>query len=157
MRSRATRSTGRWKNDTLRADLLLDNGLTPPILLAPHRLERSDMSSARLEGKRALVTAAAQGIGRATAEPFAAECADVLDTAVNLAALESLAGCRTASLDVCDPDEIAHVVRQAGDIDILFNCAGWVANGTILDCTEADWDRSFELNVKSMYRMIRAV
>jgi 2-keto-3-deoxy-L-fuconate dehydrogenase len=117
---------------------------------------RLDMLSPRLAGKTALVTAAAQGIGRATAELFAAHGAEVLATDANTAALAQLP-CRTAKLNVLFPGEVASVVAGAGDIDILFNCAGFVANGSVLDCTDEQWARSFDLNVTSMYQLIRAV
>lgn len=113
--------------------------------------------SKRLTGKTALITAAAHGIGRATAELFAEHGADVLATDVNLAALEQLRNCRKAKLDVLQHDEIARVVAAAGNIDILFNCAGFVANSTVLDCTEEQWDLSLDLNVTSMFRLTRAV
>jgi 2-keto-3-deoxy-L-fuconate dehydrogenase len=115
------------------------------------------MQTLRLAGKTALVTAAAQGIGRATAELFAAHGADVLATDINTAALAQLQQCRTARLDVLLPDEISRVVAGAGEIDILFNCAGFVANGSLLDCTADQWALSFDLNVTSMYHLIRAV
>jgi 2-keto-3-deoxy-L-fuconate dehydrogenase len=115
------------------------------------------MQSQRLAGKTALVTAAAQGIGRATAELFAAHGADVLATDVNTAALAQLQQCRTAKLDVLLPEEITRVVAGAGEIDILFNCAGFVANGSLLDCTVDQWALSFDLNVTSMFHLIRAV
>jgi 2-keto-3-deoxy-L-fuconate dehydrogenase len=111
----------------------------------------------RLAGKTALVTAAAQGIGRASAELFAEHGADVLATDTNAAALDQLRNCRTAILDVTRPDDIARAVEEAGDIDILFNCAGFVANGTVLECTEQEWELSLNLNVTSMFRMVRAV
>lgn len=110
----------------------------------------------RLEGKRAFVTAAAQGIGKAVAEAFAAEGAQVLATDVNEDLLASVAGCETAVLDVMDKAAIEQVAGELGAVDILFNCAGYVHDGTILDCSEEDWDFSFDLNVKSMYRTIRA-
>jgi 2-keto-3-deoxy-L-fuconate dehydrogenase len=113
--------------------------------------------SQRLAGKTALVTAAAQGIGRATAELFAAQGADVLATDTNIAALAQLRGCRTAKLDVLLPEEIASVVAGAGEIDILFNCAGFVASGSVLDCSAEQWARSFDMNVTSMFHLIRAV
>jgi 2-keto-3-deoxy-L-fuconate dehydrogenase len=103
------------------------------------------------------VTAAAQGIGRATAELFAAHGADVLATDTNTDALMQLQGCRTAKLDVLLPDEIVRVVESAGTIDILFNCAGFVANGSVLDCTDEQWALSLSLNVTSMFRLVRAV
>jgi len=115
------------------------------------------MLTQRLAGKTALVTAAAQGIGRATAELFAAHGADVLATDTNTDALVQLQGCRTAKLDVLLPDEIVRVVESAGTIDILFNCAGFVANGSVLDCTDQQWALSLSLNVTSMFRLVRAV
>jgi len=111
----------------------------------------------RLAGKSALVTGAAQGIGRASAELFAAEGATVWATDVNEDALATIEGCRTRRLDVLDPNDIAACVEAVGPIDVLFNCAGFVANGSILDCDEKDWSVSFELNVTAMFRMIRAV
>jgi len=111
----------------------------------------------RLAGKTALVTAAAQGIGRATAELFAAHGADVLATDTNTESLVQLQGCRTAKLDVLLPDEIVRVVESAGAIDILFNCAGFVANGSVLDCTDEQWALSLSLNLTSMFRLVRAV
>jgi 2-keto-3-deoxy-L-fuconate dehydrogenase len=115
------------------------------------------MLTQRLAGKTALVTAAAQGIGRATAELFAAHGADVLATDTNTDVLAQLQGCRTAKLDVLLPDEIGRVVESAGAIDILFNCAGFVANGSVLDCTDEQWALSLSLNVTSMFRLVRAV
>jgi 2-keto-3-deoxy-L-fuconate dehydrogenase len=115
------------------------------------------MLTQRLAGKTALVTAAAQGIGRATAELFAAHGADVLATDTNTEALVQLQGCRTAKLDVLLPDEIVRVVESAGTIDILFNCAGFGANGSVLDCTDEQWALSLSLNVTSMFRLVRAV
>jgi 2-keto-3-deoxy-L-fuconate dehydrogenase len=115
------------------------------------------MVAQRLAGKYALVTAAAQGIGRATAELFAAHGADVLATDTNLEALAHVQGCRTARLDVLRPDDIARVVAGTKPVDILFNCAGFVANGTILDCPEDQWSLSLDLNVTSMFRLVRAV
>jgi 2-keto-3-deoxy-L-fuconate dehydrogenase len=110
----------------------------------------------RLDGKTCLVTAAGQGIGRASALAMAAEGARVIATDINEAALAGLAGCETRRLDVLNPGEIAAIAADLGAVDSLFNCAGFVANGTILDCDEAEWDFSFDLNVKAMYRMIRA-
>ena len=115
----------------------------------------------RLAGKRALVTAAGAGIGRATALLFAREGARVDATDVDRAALETLAreatGVRTAVLDVRDGAAIEAHVRLGGLYDVLFNCAGFVPHGTVLDATDADWDAIFDLNVKSMIRTIRAV
>jgi 2-keto-3-deoxy-L-fuconate dehydrogenase len=113
----------------------------------------------RLSGKLALVTAAAQGIGAATARAFAAEGASVVASDVNEALLSELAkvpGIRTRRLDVTRPDEIHAAARALGTLDVLANFAGFVHHGTVLDCEEKDWDFSFELNLKSMYRTIRA-
>ena len=111
----------------------------------------------RLDGKTALVTAAAQGIGRASALAMAAEGARVIATDVNMSALEGLASDRIAvrRLDVLDPEAIRAI---AGDVapDVLFNCAGFVAAGTILDCDEDQWAFSMSLNMTAMYRMCRA-
>lgn len=108
----------------------------------------------RLKGKRALVTAAGQGIGRATAEAFIAEGAEVLATDRDAGLLAGLA-CETAALDVTDPEAVAATVGGA-ELDVLFNCAGFVHNGTILDATEEEWDFAFALNVRAMFRTIRA-
>ena len=113
----------------------------------------------RLNGKRALVTAAAQGIGRATAQAFAAEGAQVIATDVhedNLAQLNGVSGISTRRLDVTDADSVTATAADIGAVDILFNCAGFVHHGSVLDCGESDWDFSFDLNVKSMYFTIRA-
>lgn len=111
----------------------------------------------RLSGRTALITAAAQGIGRASAELFAAEGATVFATDVRDEALAGLDRCRTRRLDVLSADDIAGCIAEFGAPDILFNCAGYVASGTILDCGEEDWRLSFDLNVTAMYRMTRAV
>jgi 2-dehydro-3-deoxy-L-fuconate 4-dehydrogenase len=117
--------------------------------------------SPRLAGKVALLTAAGQGIGRATALAFADEGASVWATDINQAALEELAIERprihTRRLDVRDDSGIQAIIAEAGAVDILFNCAGWVHHGTILECPEKDWNLSFEINVKSVYRTCRAV
>ena len=112
----------------------------------------------RLAGKRAVVTAAGQGIGRASALAMAREGARVLATDVNEQALASLAaaGLETRVLDVRDPASIAAAVQAAGKVDVLFNCVGFVAAGTILDCDEAQWAFSMDLNMTAMYRMCRA-
>ncbi|MGD1879897.1 MAG: SDR family oxidoreductase [Kiloniellaceae bacterium] len=112
-----------------------------------------------LQGKTALVTASAQGIGRATALAFAAEGAEVMATDINLDRLEELSGTPGISvrrLDVMDPQAVNALAAEMPPLDVLCNVAGYVHNGTILDCPEEDWDFSFDLNVKSMYRMIRA-
>jgi len=112
----------------------------------------------RLAGKRALVTAAAQGIGRATALAFAAEGASVLATDIAEDKLTPLADALIATrhLDVTDETEIAALADELGAIDVLFNCAGFVHHGTILQVSPVEWDASFVLNVRSMYLMIRA-
>lgn len=111
----------------------------------------------RLAGKKALVTAAGQGIGRAIAALFAAEGAQVLATDLDPAKLEGLASCRTAKLDVLDAAAIETLVAAEGPFDVLANCAGFVHHGTILDCSEADFDFTMNLNVRSMYRTCKAV
>jgi len=110
----------------------------------------------RLSGKTALITAAGQGIGRATALAFAREGARVIATDVNAESLVDLAGCETRRLDVTDADAIRALAAELGRVDILFNCAGIVDSGSILECDERAWDASFNLNVRSMYRMMRA-
>ena len=112
----------------------------------------------RLTGKTAFVTAAGQGIGRATALAFAAEGARVIATDLNEALVQEIAGdgIRAARLDAMNRAEIAEAARAAGPVDILFNCAGHVHQGTILDATEDQWDFAFELNVRTMFRTIRA-
>jgi 2-keto-3-deoxy-L-fuconate dehydrogenase len=113
----------------------------------------------RLFGKRALITAAAQGIGRATAIAMAREGALVLATDVNvtlLVDLEAEEGLTTAGLDVTDASHIGRLAEAQGAFDVLVNVAGFVHHGSILECEEKDYDFSMNLNVKSMYRMIRA-
>ena len=113
----------------------------------------------RLAGKRALVTAAAQGIGRATVQAFADEGAEVIATDVNedeLERLHGLPGVSTRQLDVTDARAVRAAAADLDALDVLFNCAGFVHHGAILECEESDWDFSFDLNVKSMYSMIRA-
>ena len=113
----------------------------------------------RLAGKKALVTAAGQGIGRAVAEAFAREGAAVIATDINEAALAELAsvpGITTRRLDVTDAAAIEALAAELGALQVLFNGAGFVHAGSVLDCSEADWDFAFTLNVRSMYRLIRA-
>lgn len=112
----------------------------------------------RLEGKRCFVTAAGQGIGRASALAMHREGAHVIATDINEVALRDLAekGIETQLLDVLDGDAITKAAQSAGRVDALFNCAGYVDGGTILDCEEEAWAFSLALNVTAMYRMIRA-
>lgn len=112
----------------------------------------------RLVGKNVLVTAAGQGIGRAVAECFAEHGASVIATDINQEALASIntSGIETEVLDVTDKSVVDALISGAGKLDVLFNCAGYVANGTILECDENGWDFSFNLNVRSMYYTISA-
>ncbi len=114
----------------------------------------------RLAGKKALVTAAGQGIGRAIAEAFAAEGAQVIATDLNpntLASLSGRPGITTRVLDVTDAAAIGALAAEVGAVQVLVNAAGFVHAGSVLDCPEADWDFAFALNVRSMYRLIKAL
>ncbi len=113
----------------------------------------------RLEGKRAFVTAAGQGMGRAAAIAMAAEGASVLATDRDAAKLEGLSahGIRTQALDVLDDAAVATTLAAAGPLDVLFNCAGFVHQNTAITCTDEEWDFAFALNVRSMWRTVRAV
>ena len=113
----------------------------------------------RLKEKRILVTAAAQGIGRACVEAFQSEGAIVIATDINLEKLKELSpiqNIETRILDVMNTDVIQAAANEIGTVDVLFNCAGFVHHGTVLECDEDAWDFSFNLNVKAQYRMIRA-
>jgi 2-keto-3-deoxy-L-fuconate dehydrogenase len=115
--------------------------------------------SARLQGKTALLTAAGQGIGRATALAFAREGARVIATDINAAALEALraeCGCETRVLNVMDPAAIAQAAAEIGAVNVLFNAAGYVHGGSVLEATEEDWAFAMDLNVRSQFRMIKA-
>lgn len=118
------------------------------------------MSDSRLAGKTVLITAAAQGIGRASALACARAGAQVIATDIHAGFLDTLAAehasIRTAVLDVRSNEAVAALASSMPALDALFNCAGMVANGSVLECSEADWDLSFDLNVKSMFRMTRA-
>jgi 2-keto-3-deoxy-L-fuconate dehydrogenase len=111
--------------------------------------------SQRLQGKVALLTAAAAGIGRATAKAFHAEGAQVIATDLDASKLDGLKG-DLRKLDVRSTEAVAELAREIGPIDILFNCAGFVHHGSVLECSDSDWDFSFDLNVKAMHRTIRA-
>jgi 2-keto-3-deoxy-L-fuconate dehydrogenase len=115
----------------------------------------------RLKGKTALITAAAQGIGRASTLAFAAEGARVVATDIDLGKLEALkrearGALDIRRLDVTDAAAISGLASELGAIDVLFNCAGYVHHGTVLECTDKDWDFTLNLNVRSMYLTIRA-
>jgi 2-keto-3-deoxy-L-fuconate dehydrogenase len=107
----------------------------------------------RLAGKTAFITAAGQGIGRAAAELFAAEGATVWATDIRADLLQGLDDCRTLTLDVRDKDAISRAADRVGDVDVLFNCAGYVHSGSILECDEQAWNLSFDLNVTAMFRL----
>lgn len=117
--------------------------------------------SQRLAGKTALLTAAAEGIGKATALRFVAEGCRVWATDISREGLERLKtecpSIQIRDLDVRDLRAIQEVILEIGNIDVLFNCAGWVHHGNILNCSEEEWDLAFEVNIKSMYRTCRAV
>ncbi len=114
--------------------------------------------TARLAGKTAFITAAAQGIGRASALAYAAEGAQVIATDLNHDKLREIgAGIATHPLDVTDAAAVARLLAGLGPIDILFNCAGYVHQGTVLDSTDADWEFAFALNLRSMVSTIRAL
>ena len=111
----------------------------------------------RLQGKRAFLTAAGQGIGRATAIAFANEGAHVIATDVDVEKLKGLSEegvAETFGLDVLDSEAVKQMAAALDPIDVMFNCAGFVHHGTVLDCDEKSWDFSFDLNVKSMHRTI---
>ena len=115
----------------------------------------------RLQNKNILLTAAAQGIGHASLLRFLEEGATVWATDINLKPLEALnyseQQLKVHKLDVCDSDSIAKLIEEIGTIDVIFNCAGFVHSGTILECTEDDWDIAFEINVRSMYRLAKTI
>jgi 2-keto-3-deoxy-L-fuconate dehydrogenase len=131
----------------------------------PDKYKNVETVSMRLQGKRILVTAAGQGIGRASALLFAREGAQVLATDINQSALDETAAIArtegvalvTQHLDVTDAKAVAALAQPGSHFDVLFNCAGYVHHGSILDCSEQDWHFSWDLNVSSMYRLIRAL
>lgn len=109
-----------------------------------------------LANKRVLITAAAQGIGRASVLAFQQAGAQVIATDLNAQALRDIPGIQVLQLDVTRQTAIDSIREQVGTLDVLFNCAGYVHSGALLDCDEAAWQASFDLNVTAMYRMIRA-
>ena len=136
----------------------LDGFVASLLAMTKEKNQEKNMSD-RLKGKRAFVTAAAVGIGRACAVAFAREGATVFATDIDetkLAALKSEGIAEVARLDARDSAAVAAMAKRAGKTDILLNAAGFVHHGTVLDCSDEDWDFSFDLNVKSMHRTIRA-
>lgn len=120
----------------------------------------TNTKNGRLAGKTALITAAGQGIGRASVEAYVAEGATVFAADINdetLAELDKLDRVTAIKLDVTNDDDIKAALDRTGALDVLFNCAGYVHAGTILECDESDWDFSFDLNVKAMYKLAKAV
>lgn len=113
-------------------------------------------SAGRLAGKRVLITAAAQGIGRATADAMAREGAYVIATDINIEPLKDFTGGEVLPIDVTNVEVVTALAAQIDPPDVLFNCAGFVHHGTILDCKEDDWDFSMDINVRGAYRMVRA-
>ncbi|WP_211236440.1 SDR family oxidoreductase [Marinomonas ushuaiensis] len=109
-----------------------------------------------MKGKKVLITAAGQGIGLSSAKAFLDAGADVYGTDINIKNLEGLPGLTALYLDVTSESEISALVEKIGNIDVLFNCAGYVHAGNILECDENAWNKSFDLNVTSMYRIVRA-
>src|ERR687897_288317 len=130
-------------------------GRPPGRLHGQAHLTRNTMAG-RLKGKTALVTAAAAGIGRAIAEAFVAEGAKVWATDLDRAKLEGLKGAELRKLDVTSNDAVETLARETGPVDILVNAAGFVHHGTVLDTDDRAWDFSFDINVKSMHRTIKA-
>ncbi|MCR9237518.1 MAG: SDR family oxidoreductase [Alphaproteobacteria bacterium] len=115
-------------------------------------------SSSRLAGKTALITAAGQGIGRATVDMYVAQGAKVFATDINSASLSVFDGVDQVTampLDVTDAAAVASTVADIGPIDVLFNCAGFVHAGNILECSDEDWNFAFDLNVTAMYRLMK--
>jgi 2-keto-3-deoxy-L-fuconate dehydrogenase len=110
----------------------------------------------RLQGKTAVVTAAGQGIGRAIAEAFVAEGAKVWATDLDLGKLNGLSGAELRAADVLSTEAVQALARETGAVDVLVNAAGYVHHGTVLECSDKDWDFSFDLNVRSMHRTLKA-
>jgi 2-keto-3-deoxy-L-fuconate dehydrogenase len=112
--------------------------------------------SSRLSGKKAVITAAGQGIGRATTEAFVREGGEVIATDINEESLRTLKNCKIQRLDVTDLTAVQAFARDTGAIDILFNCAGYVHSGSILECTDRDWEFAFAINARAMFWLIKA-
>ena len=125
------------------------DGITADVLIT-----RTDMSS--LSGKTCVITGAAQGIGKAAAEKMAREGARVIATDINERALAEVQCAERRRLDVSDAAAVAALAKDVGRADVLFNCAGVVHDGAVLECSEDDWDAAFALNAKAMFAMIRA-
>ncbi|MET3665100.1 SDR family oxidoreductase [Caulobacter sp. 1776] len=119
-------------------------------------MTQTPQAAGRLAGKTALITAAGQGIGRATAEAFLREGARVIATDLNLETVSSIEGATPRALDVTDPEAVKAIAAEFPTVNVLYNCAGFVHAGTILDCDEDAWAFSNSLNVTAQYRMIRA-
>jgi len=119
--------------------------------------ETSQATAGRLAGKTALITAAGQGIGRATAEAFLREGAAVIATDLNIDAVATIEGATPRALDVTNAEAVKAIAAEFPQVDVLYNCAGFVHAGTILDCDEDAWAFSNSLNVTAQYRMIRAI
>ena len=109
----------------------------------------------KLKGKKALVTAAGQGIGRSTAELFTENGAEVIACDINKDTLATLNGMKTIQADVTKYSDLENIFRETGGVDVLFNGVGFVHGGTILECDEDQWDQAFNINVKSMYQIIK--
>ena len=102
-----------------------------------------------------MITAAGQGIGRATAEAFVREGANLIATDINQELLDSLSGCKTRQLDVTDSSAVQAFALETGPIDVLFNCVGYVHSGSILECGESDWEFALEINARAMFRLMK--
>jgi len=110
----------------------------------------------RLLGKRIVITAAGQGIGRASAEAFIREGAELIATDIRPELLQGLKDCQTQQLDVTELSAVEAFAAEIGAIDVLFNCAGYVHSGSILECSERDWEFAFAINARAMFRLIKA-
>ena len=142
-------------------DIALDIGLLVVDVKAYHGKNTSNhfrgiSMTKRLQGKIAVITAAGQGIGRAIAEAFLLEGATVYATDVQVDLLEGLTKAKKRKLDVRSTKAVQAFAERVGHIDVLVNAAGFVHHGTVLECTDSDWDFSFDLNVKSMHRTVKA-